>query len=59
MNNCGYCFASGFLIDKISLFPFIIGCVTGIFVTKNTEIYNYFKVPLKHGYEYVVNKINT
>ena len=53
MNSCGYCFMAGFLIDKISLFPFILGCGAGIFLTKNTELYNYIKVPVTQTYEYL------
>ena len=52
MNSCGYYFLAGFLIDKISLFPFLLGCGAGIFLTKNTEIYNYIKVPVSQTYEY-------
>jgi len=58
MHYCTYCFGIGFIIDKINLFPFILGCIIGIFITKNAEIYDSIKVPVSQIYKFTLDKIN-
>ena len=50
-------FTFGFLLDKVSLFPFIIGIIFGLYISKNI-----FSIETKHVisiYEYIYDFFNT
>ena len=50
LNSYLCCFLIGFLIDKINIFPFILGFASGLIVNNNSEIYNMIKYPIETIY---------
>ena len=56
MNSHLVCFVIGFLIDKISIFPFVLGCGTGIFLVNN-DMYKSLKGPVKKGIDYISKNV--
>ena len=51
------CFLIGFLIDKINIFPFILGFASGLIVNNNSELYNMITFPIETIYKNVSKHI--
>ena len=58
MNLYICCFFIGFLIDKISLFPFILGFIVGLMIDNNSQIYETIKFPVLQAVQLVKNKFD-
>ena len=51
------CFLIGFIIDKINLFPYLLGLVSGVVICNNSDVYEKIKIPTKQIIEYVGNRM--
>jgi len=51
LNTYLCCFFIGFLIDKISIFPFVLGFAAGMIVSNNSDIYNMIKFPIENFFQ--------